>query len=147
MFIPQEGNYLTINLPGETLRAIVEKLVTPDSIIAKIASQPMAKAAHSYKMGDFVACRRQRTMMGEAWEAADERRPEVKELVKQEKEAAPKKEPKQETSKKEKKDAAGARKFTGKNLKKHIGNDKVGIPKKSSNRSIPLQRKASPKGR
>lgn len=88
MFIPQVLSMLTIELPGEALRAMVERVVSSDSIVARIVSQPMAKS-HSYKKDDIVACRRQKAMMGEVWAAIDERREPVKEaIVKEEKNAA-----------------------------------------------------------
>lgn len=56
MFIPQAGSFLVISLPGETMRAKVDRVVSRNTVIVTL-SQPMAKS-HTYRLGDIVACRR-----------------------------------------------------------------------------------------
>ena len=36
MYVPEVGSNLTITLPGEVLRSIVEKVVSPSSVIVRI---------------------------------------------------------------------------------------------------------------
>lgn len=127
MYVPQVGNTLTITLPGEVLRAVIQKVVTPNSVIAQIISQPMAKS-HSYAKDGIIACRRQKTMFGEQWEVVEERKVPVEELVKQEEENA----------------AITRKKQCG---TQHIGNDEKRIPSKASNSSKPKQRKKASKNK
>lgn len=70
MFIPKIETYLTIDLPGEKLRAFVKKILTPNKIILQLLSVPLAKS-HNYKQGDFVACARKKGIFGECWEAIE----------------------------------------------------------------------------
>lgn len=56
IYTPAAGSYLTICLPGEIMRAQVDRVVTRNTVIVTLG-QPMAKS-HSYRLGDVVACRR-----------------------------------------------------------------------------------------
>ena len=54
---PNEGEFLTLFLPGEMVRAKVLRASSPDSCIAQIESVPMARG-HQYRKEDIVPCRR-----------------------------------------------------------------------------------------
>lgn len=56
IYTPAAGSYLTICLPGEIMRALVDRVVTRNTVIVTLG-QPMAKS-HNYRLGDIVACRR-----------------------------------------------------------------------------------------
>lgn len=103
MFVPQTGSMLTIELPGEILRAQVEKVVSKDAVVARIMSQPMART-HHYPKGALVACQRKRGIMGEVWEALEEHREEPVPIPKQES-PKPKKRVEKEKPKKKSKGA------------------------------------------
>jgi hypothetical protein len=66
-------NYVTVDLPGEKVRAIIVGVVNDDAIIAKLVG-PMISKTHTYKAGDPVPCRRGIDGMGvEVWSAVSER--------------------------------------------------------------------------
>ncbi len=79
MFIPKPNTYLIIDLPGEKLRAFIRKVLTPNKIVLQLLNVPLAKS-HTYKMNDFVACKRVQGMFGEIWEAI-ESRPTLEDFV------------------------------------------------------------------
>lgn len=56
IYTPAAGSYLTISLPGEFMRAQVDRVVSRNTVICTLG-QPMAKS-HNYRLGDVVACRR-----------------------------------------------------------------------------------------
>ena len=84
-FIPQEGNYLTVTLPGEILRAIVLKKINDDTVIVEIATEPLSKLSHSFKFRDIVVCKRQRGLFGEDWVAKQAGGASIETLIEQEK--------------------------------------------------------------
>jgi hypothetical protein len=86
-YIPKVGTFLTISLPGEVLRAEVQKVVTSDAIVVTIATEPLAKS-HSYKFGQVIACRRHVGIFGEDWIVAEKGYASVEEIAKQEKDNA-----------------------------------------------------------
>lgn len=73
MWIPAVDSFITIDLPGERLRAQVQKIVDEDTVIVEVTSQPMAKS-HSYKFKDIIACRRQTGEFNEIWRVVEERK-------------------------------------------------------------------------
>lgn len=81
MFIPTIDTYLTIDLPGEKLRALVRKVLNKNKIVLELTSVPLAKS-HAYKKGDLIACKRVQGMFGEVWEVI-ESRPSLKDFVEQ----------------------------------------------------------------
>lgn len=82
-FVPKAGSFLTILLPGESLRAVVHSVPTPDAVIVEIATEPMAKS-HRYKLGEILACRREKTPFGEDWVVAPMRQRTLAELEQEE---------------------------------------------------------------
>lgn len=85
---PQEDSYLIVQLPNERLRAMIRRVVTDDAVIVELTSVPLART-HAYQRGDYVACRRKLTDLGEIWEAVAEQKISLEQVA--EKVAAPKK--------------------------------------------------------
>jgi hypothetical protein len=71
IFIPRVDESLNVTLPGEILRAIVTKVVNINTCIVEIG-QPMTRS-HSFRLGDLVACRRTPGVLGETWQAIEDR--------------------------------------------------------------------------
>lgn len=71
MFTPNVGTFLVISLPGETMRAKVDRVVNRNTVLVTLG-QPMAKS-HNYRLGDMVACRRTpaKEFGGETWDAIE----------------------------------------------------------------------------
>jgi len=72
--VPSEGDIITINLPGEMIRAVVERVSSDDAVVARIDSIPMAKG-HLYKKNDIVPARRivDDFLKNEQWEIVSDR--------------------------------------------------------------------------
>ena len=52
---------LTVTLPGEALRALVQRVVGKDAVMVFLDQPPlMTGKTHSFKTGDFIPCRRSR---------------------------------------------------------------------------------------
>lgn len=79
MYKPTIDTYLTIDLPGEKLRAVVRKILTPNKVVIELTGCPLAKS-HQYKKDDFVACKRTQGIFGETWEAI-ESKPNLEDFV------------------------------------------------------------------
>lgn len=77
---PVEDSYIIVQLPNERLRAIIRRVVNDDAIIVEVVSIPLART-HNYQRGDYVACRRIDTSLGEIWEAVAEQRISVEKLA------------------------------------------------------------------
>jgi hypothetical protein len=71
IFLPKANDQLNVTLPGEILRALVTRVVNQDTVIVEIG-QPMTRS-HSFRLGDLVACRRTPGMLGETWQAIEDR--------------------------------------------------------------------------
>lgn len=71
IYLPRVGTDLTVLLPGELLRARVTKVVDRNLVFVEIG-QPMTKG-HSFRLGDLVACRRTPGVLGETWQAIENR--------------------------------------------------------------------------
>lgn len=71
MFIPEVGRYLTVMLPGELMRAQVTKVVGRNLVFVQLG-QPMTRG-HTFRLGDQVACRRTPGVLGETWQAIENR--------------------------------------------------------------------------
>ena len=126
-FIPTEGNYLTVTLPGEILRAIVVKVITNDTVIVEIATEPLSKLSHSFKFRDIVVCKRQRGLFGEDWVAKQAGGASIETLIEQEKTDAPKARVEPKNNKRKHTRAKGQRK----KAKSSSGNRPVGSKKAS----------------
>ena len=62
---------------------MIRRVVTDDAVIVEITSIPLART-HNYKRGDYIACRRKKTPLGEVWEAVEEQRISVEEVAEKE---------------------------------------------------------------
>src|SRR5205823_12358037 len=61
---------LTVTLPGEALRALVQRVVGKDAVMVFLDQPPlMTGKTHSFKTGDFIPCRRSRdeVLRTEVW--------------------------------------------------------------------------------
>lgn len=100
-FHPAENGYLIVQLPGERLRAIIKRVVNDNAVIVELTSMPL-KGMHNYKRGDFLACRRKETALGEIWEAVADNKISIEQIVEQEEKAAKVDKPKKKKAKKKK---------------------------------------------
>lgn len=74
MWLPKIDADLTVDLPGERLRASVRRIVDEDTVIVELTSGPMAKT-HTYRKGDLIAVRRTAAPFNqEMWTVVEERR-------------------------------------------------------------------------
>ena len=55
-YIPKVGDSITIELPDERTRGVVESVVSDTAVIAKLATFTTSKS-HNYRKGDMVPCR------------------------------------------------------------------------------------------
>ncbi len=71
---PQIGHTLTVDLPGERVRARIEKVITEDAVVCVILSTPMAKTQHRFVKDEMICVERRDNNIGlECWLALDER--------------------------------------------------------------------------
>jgi hypothetical protein len=82
-FHPAEDGYLIVQLPNEKLRAVIRRVVTDDAVIVEITSLPLTRL-HNYQRGDYVACRRKDTALGEIWEAVSEQKISIEQMAEKE---------------------------------------------------------------
>lgn len=80
-FVPTLGGGITLTLEGETVRAMITEVLSPDHIVAEVISITTGKAAHPYKKGSILACQRSQTDLGEVWVPIDERAVREQEAV------------------------------------------------------------------
>jgi hypothetical protein len=75
MYQPTTGSGLVVSLPGETVRAIVARVVSRDTVLVELG-HPLLNPTrqHNYRIGDIICCQRNWGELGEFWEAIDERR-------------------------------------------------------------------------
>ena len=83
-YYPTEDAYLIVQLPNERLRGIIRRVVTEDAVIVEIMSIPLSRT-HTYQRGDYVACRRKDTALGDVWETVAEQRISIEKVTKKEK--------------------------------------------------------------
>lgn len=73
-YVPAVDQMLVVNLPGESIRAPVIKVVDHRTVFVKLDSTPFNPAkSHSYRLNDIVAVRRKNMELGTVWEAVDDR--------------------------------------------------------------------------
>ena len=72
MFVPQEGQFLIVMLPGEATRAVVNRVVNDDTVLVEMVAIPVSRQ-HMHRRGDIIAATRVQGPLGETWEAMDER--------------------------------------------------------------------------
>ena len=101
-FHPSEDVYIIVQLPSERLRAIIRRVVTDDAVIVELTSIPLART-HNYQRGDYVACRRKDTALGEIWEAVAEHKISIEQVAKKEEKAVKAVKPKKKKVAKKKK--------------------------------------------
>lgn len=66
-FVPTVGGFMNISLPGELVRAEVEKLITRDIALVRIKSIVMNKNGHDVRQGALVAVQRSANELHEIW--------------------------------------------------------------------------------
>ena len=70
---PKVGDTITVEIPDERTRAVIERLISDEAAIAKLLSYTTSKS-HTYKKGDLVACRFERLGMGiSGWRVMSQR--------------------------------------------------------------------------
>lgn len=70
---PKVGDTITLELPDERTRAVIERVVAPDAAIAKLNTYTTSKS-HNYRKGDLVACRYEVLGMNQAgWRVMSDR--------------------------------------------------------------------------
>ena len=62
-FTPEIGALVTIELPGEITRAIVERIISPTRIIGRVDQFTTNNKSHDYKKGSLVAAEYRRGAM------------------------------------------------------------------------------------
>ncbi len=60
------GSYLTVELPGERMRATVKDVIDEKTVVVEIIIIPMTKS-HDYKQGNFVECALENGIFGKNW--------------------------------------------------------------------------------
>ncbi len=71
-WIPTIGQEITVHLPFEMVRGIVEKHVNADTIAARLSVQPPMGNGHSYRFKQLVVLHRQPGQpAGDIWVAED----------------------------------------------------------------------------
>ncbi len=79
---PQVGHAITVDLPGERIRARIEGVVNEDAVVCVVISTPMAKTQHQVAKDDTICVRRALNNIGlECWEMISEREMEQREQV------------------------------------------------------------------
>ncbi len=79
---PEVGHTLTVDLPGESVRAKVEGVVNEDACVCTIESTPIATPRHSYVKDDTICVRREVNGIGiENWAVISEREMQQRERV------------------------------------------------------------------
>jgi hypothetical protein len=66
---PPPAAWLTVQLGGESIRALVRHVEQEDLVVAELVNLPFSRN-HSFRQHDFVACARKRDQFSETWEAA-----------------------------------------------------------------------------
>lgn len=70
---PKVGDTITVELPDERTRAVIEKVISDEAAIARLLHYTTSKS-HSYKKGDLIACRFEMLGMSiPGWRAMSER--------------------------------------------------------------------------
>lgn len=71
-FVPRAGALLTVQMPGETMRCPIERVIDADTVIVLIDAPPMTRQ-HFFRKGDKVGVRRVTINGTEVWEALSDR--------------------------------------------------------------------------
>lgn len=74
MYQPAVDSILVVSLPGETIRAPVTQVLDNNTVFVTLETTPLNPAkVHSWRKDDVVACRRKPGLLGDMWEAYDDR--------------------------------------------------------------------------
>lgn len=71
-FNPVVGSMIVVQLPGETMRCPIQRVVSPDAVVVKIDTVPMAKS-HNFRFDTTVGVRRRLQDGRDVWEAQTDR--------------------------------------------------------------------------
>lgn len=73
-FVPEVGGWLTVSLPGESVRSLVEEIFTRDIVTVRIKSIVARTSEHGVKQGDLVPVQRAVGQLDtEIWQPVDQR--------------------------------------------------------------------------
>lgn len=79
---PKEGDKITVDLPGERIRAEIKGVVNEDAVVCLVINTPIAKTPHGFAKGDTICVRRGENSIGlESWVAMTERELEQRAAV------------------------------------------------------------------
>ena len=79
---PQVGHQITLDLPGERVRAEIKGVVNDDAVVCVVISTPIAKTPHGVVKDDTVCARRAENSIGmECWSMITEREMQQREQV------------------------------------------------------------------
>ena len=71
---PLVGHQITLDLPGERVRAEITGVANDDAVVCKVLSTPIAKTPHGVVKDDMVCARRSENSIGmECWSMITER--------------------------------------------------------------------------
>ena len=71
-FAPKVKDYLVVQLPGETMRVPVTRVISPDAVLVRLDAVPMAKS-HNFRFEDTIGVRRRIRNGRDVWEAQNDR--------------------------------------------------------------------------
>lgn len=63
-WMPTINDWLVIELPGESNRAVVRKIVNDDIVTCEIVTAPLGKTPHSFRLKDMVNVKREPARFG-----------------------------------------------------------------------------------
>lgn len=73
-FVPTVGHVLSIQLPGEMVRATVARVVNDDTVICVLNQGIVLAKSHRYRFNDAVSCRRVKNALGQpVWQSVEGR--------------------------------------------------------------------------
>lgn len=71
-FTPAVGSYVVVQMPGETMRVLVKKIISDDAILIYVDSVPMAKT-HNFGFERTYGARRRSRNGRDVWEPQQDR--------------------------------------------------------------------------
>lgn len=71
-FTPDVGNYVVVQMPGETMRVLVKKVINEDAILVYLDSVPMSKS-HNFGFERTYGARRRSRNGRDVWEPQQDR--------------------------------------------------------------------------
>lgn len=72
---PKVGDAITISVPDEVTRGVIERVISPDAVIASLSTFLTGSGkSHQYRKGDLVPCRFDEIGMNQrGWKAVSQR--------------------------------------------------------------------------